>query len=736
MTIWSGARDGYDAYFAEKLWDLIPGLYKELDGLADDPGVLRALVEVVAEQAAHLRRSHDRLWEDQQIEQCADWAVSYIGALVATRILPAQTRRGRRIDVAKTIYYRRRKGTPAILEQLASDIAGWEGVVSEGFRRLIRTPHHLDAPRDALRWKGTADLRVPLLTERAGGPFDVLQHTPDVRKPHGHDGRYGISRLSMHLYRLRSTRLRGVRPRPIPAASDAYTFDPSGRDVPLFARRGRVTAAGDPLDWDGWRPAEPWDVPAPIPCRLLEQEAFEIQEAHLLNLIDDGVLLEAVAEQLRVLRGRRLEGVTELRLALLSRPDAPTLTSAAVVDAIRARTLVEDCGRARLLGHSLRVELDGAPAETRERTSAGTLADWNDPRPERGLVIDPQRGRFRFIEPPPDGLLTVDYHVGVADSIGAGGFARTEPQPADLDRFVDQGLAITDAHLPAEGWLCILDSATYGQPADRADIVAMAIHAAPQQRPYVRLTGDWRLSAADAGDATLLIDGIWVGADAPASLILAGDWEEVRLVNVTLDPGGPVTADTGADLLDPVRLVVTDRVERLIVERSLLGPVLTEGDGTFETISITDSIVQARTGDALNAPEADLTTERATLLGDLVGRTLHASQTLIDGRPLPRNSQSGCFRFSAAREGGTPPEPYRSYFFEPGAGFFRSRRFGDPGFARLRESAPHGLRTGAEAGGEIGAYAGLMEQARAEGLRRKVEEYMPFGLLPVFVYET
>ena len=81
------AHDHFDRYFAEKIWALIPEYYREEDGLAEPPGVLRGFVEVLAQQAATLRRSNDRLWDDQFIDLCAEWAVPYIGELVATRMV-------------------------------------------------------------------------------------------------------------------------------------------------------------------------------------------------------------------------------------------------------------------------------------------------------------------------------------------------------------------------------------------------------------------------------------------------------------------------------------------------------------------------------------------------------------------------------------------------------------------------------------------------------------------------
>ena len=105
------AEDRFEIYFAEKMWEMIPAIYRHEDGLAENPGVLRGLIEVMAKQGAILRRSQDILWDDQFIELCNDWAVPYIGDLLGTRMISALNKRGRRIDVAKTIYYRRRKGT-------------------------------------------------------------------------------------------------------------------------------------------------------------------------------------------------------------------------------------------------------------------------------------------------------------------------------------------------------------------------------------------------------------------------------------------------------------------------------------------------------------------------------------------------------------------------------------------------------------------------------------------------
>ena len=122
------ARDDYREYYTEKLWQWLPAIYRELDD-TEGGGVLRAFVRSIGAQAAFLKRNQDRVWDDGFVELASDWAVPYIADLVATRLVSALDVRARRVDVAKTIYYRRRKGTLLVLEQLISDMTGWDGKV-------------------------------------------------------------------------------------------------------------------------------------------------------------------------------------------------------------------------------------------------------------------------------------------------------------------------------------------------------------------------------------------------------------------------------------------------------------------------------------------------------------------------------------------------------------------------------------------------------------------------------
>src|SRR5258707_1221463 len=187
------------------------------------------MVNRIGAQAAILRRTIARLWEDQSIETCDDWVIAYIANLLATNLVASLDARGQRLDVAKTIYFRRRKGTVSILEEIAADITGWDARVVEFFRRLGRTRHNFDPeigipsetddPAGKLTlqleeglvgfWThtaigGWADLRNRYGTTKSTSAFDEYFHTADFRRGVDMVGWHNIPRLGVFLWRLYS----------------------------------------------------------------------------------------------------------------------------------------------------------------------------------------------------------------------------------------------------------------------------------------------------------------------------------------------------------------------------------------------------------------------------------------------------------------------------------------------------------------------------------------------------
>ena len=794
-------HDHFDRYYAEKIWALIPEYYREEDGLAEPPGVLRGFVEVLAQQAATLRRSNDELWDDQFIDLCADWAVPYLGELVATRMVSALNLRARRVDVAKTIYYRRRAGTPRILEELIADITGWEGKLVEEFRRLGRMRHGLDPHPAAFAGLhtgtmpgGWADLRSAHGAELADSPFEEFHHTPDVRRPRGRAGRYGIAKLGFHLYRLKATRLDNVTPAAGPLAG-TFTFDPSGRDIPLFIRRHR-TDDRERFDWEAWISAKEWEVPSPMRCRVLNHAEFLINEqvlAQLLPILTGPPISLSLANAniilvlLRRFHGQRIP--SESRLFQIS---AALSATPALMNALRnpvawnqllVMSLIDDCGKRALLPIGV-YGTDLAPTTTAEDTSDASVAIKifrNNILPNRFVpvarelivggdlanftatvggvakewVVDPKRGRLRWVGAGAAPQPLVCYHYGFSADIGAGGYDRSESLTAAVTRVISGGGQIQTTvpgnpnFLPPGGVnpdvAQILDSANYTPIDNRNQITNLEFRAANRTRPYLQLTHNWLLNTAAAGESVLTLDGLWIGATGAFQIRLQGDYKLVTLRHMTLDPGG---VDASGNVIRPVPLSIRGNVEKLVIEKSIVGPILVEGAGELTNLEIRDSIVdgQESTAPALSVPAGKVTMRSVTVFGEVEVEWLDASETLITGFTNVTNTQEGCFRFSAVIERQDPlnpasphsrvPHPYESYFVHDFAGTFTSRVFGQPGFAQLSESAPLFLHRGAENGSEIGAFSSLLNPIKLDSLRAKVDEFAPFGLLPVYVFET
>ncbi len=742
--------DKFEIYFSEKIWEMIPSVYRHEDGIAENQGVLRAIVEVVAREAAILRRSHDRLWEDQSIEYSDDWVAPYLADLVGTRLISALNKRARRVDVAKTIYYRRRKGTLRVLEELVSDITGWEGKVVENFRRLGRTRHGLDPQPAPLagRFTGTmpgglADLRQQRGSELVGTPFDEYHHTVDVRRHHGVHGRYNISKLAFHLYRLSVYKVEGVTP--YPRLSFGYTFDPSGREIPLFMPRNRPSD----YDWDEWRSALEWELPAPIRCRVLGHAEYVINESLIQSLFSNGLSQNATNE-LRTLRGRKFRTEGSLREILETLMNSSELleegddNNEGIYFQLLGGAIIDDCGKKALLPNAIQV-VDTGVGVSRQRVVVGDLSKWEENTPVlRRWMIDVERGRFLFLDDQSDedeenvSEVTVTYHYGFSGEIGAGSYDRREIENMEPNRIHQGGgnLALGDSN--SNGITQINDSKTYDLDANIQDVQNLTLQAANLQRPYLRLNSNMLFNTGVNTDSELTLDGLWIGGmrNNTREIVLHGDFERVIIRHTTLDPGG---TDVDKIPILSVPLVIEAKVELLVIDASITGPILTRNGGVVEKLVVCDSIIHGVDPPgglvlSLNVGEVEL--HRVTAFGAMAVHRLHASEALITGNVEVTDTQNGCFRFSAAPEGSRLPKPYESHVIKGFQHYFTSRSFGHPGYAQLSETAPITIRRGAENGSEMGAFSSLINPIKLDSLKAKVDEYMPFGLIPIFVNET
>lgn len=734
----SSANDKFKQFYAEKMWELIPGVYRHEDGLDTNPnpGVLRAIIEVMAEQAAVLRRSQDRLWEDQFIEWCNDWAVPYIGDLLSTRLLSALNKRGRRIDVAKTIYYRRRKGMPQILEELISDISGWDGKLVEAFKRLVRARHGLDpAPQMfAERYTGTlpggvADLRNQVASELSDGPFEEYFHTSDMRKPKGLDGRFGISKLNFYLYRLRAYPV--FDSTPFAVTNTDFMFDPGGRKIPLFSRSNRPKING----WDQWHSAFEWELPAPIRCRLLGHAEYLIREEHIQGLLNNGLpLIEGDA--LKPLVGFQFRNDAELirHTGFLSPGFLPLLMEFSII---------QECGKSQLIPNSVSVSAD-APLGTiaKEMISAANLAGWVTNAVNKQLVIDAELGKFMFL--PPIAAVrnpSCTYYYGFSGPIGAGTYPRPDVEDSNPTNPVPVGGGLINAaFMLATAIVEVQDNKSYSITADNLGVQKFTFQSKNETRPHLQLSKDLVFDTPVNQDAELILDGLWFASpgDQQFNIILRGDYECVIVRNCTFDPGGSLNA-AGENIL-PVSLIIEGNVEKMCIDSCIMGPILTRNNGLVEEeLIIRNSIVQSVANAVMAIEISTGITEivASTVFGTTSVHRLYASDSLFTGKVEALDTQSGCFRFSGAPDSSFLPGPYESFLFKvAGNHWFGSRIFGQPDYAQLTDTIPINIWRGAENGAEMGAFNSLLNAIKLDGLKAKIEEYMPFGLISAFVNQT
>lgn len=725
--------DNYEDYYSDKLWNLIPTVYRFQDTDSfDHPGPLRELVIRIGKQAAILRRSTDRLWEDQSIEACDDWVIPYIADLLDVQLVNGLGTREQRLNVAKTIYYRRRKGTVAVLEELASDITGWNVIAVEFFRHLGRTRHGLD-PKIGLAAEnsfddkltfleeqkligrltrkacgGFADLRSPYSTSKTGTAFDEYFYSTDLRRGMGKSGWYNISHLGVFLWRLYSVSagLRfdrsgpakaGVTPVKSNSSSGTFSvlsFDPTGRKIPLFA------AASHPFG-DTWISPEEWRLPTPISLGLLKHD-FANLYAEVLSTGDSIIDYHS--------------------LGLLD-------------------------GSGNLVDRDA-IEFDKAEFIKPSNTSKVFFID-----PVQGIV-------FCKGSAPKD--LSVFYHYGFASLIGAGEYDRTsftnqlsvEPL-GDIKVFGGKNaLSSQLATLASKGTLTIEDSFTYDEVRNVIGIQNVLLRSFNTCRPLIRLPEvsatsryEWVLEG-DKG-AELTLDGLFISG---GDVVLKGNFKSVTLISCTFDPGTRTQDRIDYELsvddrkLAPSCLWIEGNVQKLVISRCVMAPINERANGLVDELKINDSILQAIGPDPVFRMSLGiLKMQSCTVIGGGNVHRLEATDCLLTDKLDVMDNQNGCIRFSAWATGSRLPRRYECVEIPPQAPIFVSPNFGHSAYAQVIEGVDkmiigsdsgETISEGAENGSEMGAFSKEQYPIKMRALTMKYQEYMPIGLAPIFVNVT
>jgi len=734
---------------SERLYNLLPAIYRIRDVEKGEP--LRALMSILEAEFDRIGSDIDAAYRNAFIETCDDWTVPYIADLLGvTSLRPIEGAliHSLRAYVANTIRYRRRKGTAAVLEQLGWDVAGWRACVSESFRHLD-TNQHMNHLRPEAH--GTLDVRNPDALELLFGPFERATHTVEARRA-TNGGRYRAPTVVLSLWRLQSYPMERAEARAVLEDADGpfgFTFSPLGLDLQLFNAHPRDEVEITHI-------AEEVNLLAPLRRWPLFDELENLRQAEV-----DGKLQEHEP----VYFGAKPPFAIYV-------DDAP--------NPIPPEEIV-----IRDLSEWSEPGFDRPPAGLSYRpTSDPHCADGSDCTQNMAIqaFVDPVLGRIAFSTAAnvlPTSTIHVNYAYGFSADIGGGPYERTETPPdggADLLRVAKSGgsgiyESLTDALdgvNESDAVILIEDNGLYEEEDLDVPLSAsqsVTIEAANGCRPCIRLrtaddspsdpptacaiSGPAEPERADLKLSGLLIDG---------QLELSGN-VNLTIEDCTLAPrrtlvGGEPSDDVVISIHAP-DATVSPAIE---IADSITGPIqLPLGGGP---LVIRNSIVDGFRGDAIEA--ADTVLERSTVFGRTTVRSIEASECIFDQSVVATRTQIGCVRFSHVGESTQDSDPVsktpRRYRCQPdlalerevhrqgkdspsdlddevrdlvkarAAPIFTARRYGEAAYAQLAGICPGEIKTGAEDGGEMGAFCHLQQPHRESNLNTALQEYLPFGL--------
>lgn len=712
---------------SDRLYGLLAAVYRMRDAERGYP--LKALMRVIEEQVDVVEADIARLYENWFIETAEDWVVRYIGDLVG--YVPVAEGNSAadapgcgvpralvpRREIANLIRSRRRKGTLALLELLAADVADWPARAVEFFTLLGRTQNinHLWMARHR-----TADLRDTNAIDLVNGPFDSIAHTVDIRRINSDRtvGRTNIPSVGLFTWRLKSY---SVTETPAYCAEDSgphcFTFSVLGQDGPLFVRPQPET--------DPTHIAEELNVPAAI-----RRHAFDERFA---DYYGPGLSLSIRAEGWGGFRSDEPVPVSLLLPADLTNWAYQPPTNRIAVDPVLGRLAFPP---AQLPKKGVRVSyLYGFPA------------DIGGGEYRRPMLQSPGQ--------------SVVYRVGPGEQFSRIGDAVAQAKVNDA--------ASTIIEITASG--------VYVEPLNVVlrENQSLEIRAGYRIRPVLRMI-DWQTDLPDALSVSLdvgsrfSLDGLIVtgrpvqiqsrreGADrggvCPAQVVIR---------HCTLVPGWATDCDCEPKRPAEPSLELNNVRARVLIEHSILGSIQIQEDEVRSDpipLEITDSIVDA-TADRRQAigatgqtwAHAALTIRRSTVIGIVDIHEMRLGENSIFGGCVNvARRQLGCMRFcyvppgcrtprryrcqpdgviAAVKEGGPDPVQQAPEISNESARVrpqFTASRYGKPGYLQLAITCAAEITRGADDESEIGVYHDLFQPQREANLAVRLEEYTPAGM--------
>ncbi|MCY6493367.1 phage tail protein [Leptolyngbya sp. GGD] len=670
---------------AERLYHLLPAIYRQRDAAEGEP--LRALLAVMETELQAIEADIEGLYENWFIETCEEWVVPYIADLLGVSNLSDQesTRLSHRSYVANTIAYRRRKGTPAILENITMDVANWRSKVVEGFEGVSVTQpvNHVRADKGR-----TLDIRNKSVLDQLNSPFDAASHTVDVRRitsQYSIQGQSNVLNLGLFVWRLQSYPIRNS-----PAAyvsEGCYTVHPLKRDMPLFNRPQTKT--------DITQRTEVIHLPCPLSVETLAADLKEYTARYKeLNQQPPNSNFYGPDRSFNITRNGR---------------------------AVLPNQLV-----------SLRLEDWQRPA-----LEAGQVA------------IDVERGRLVLPDSDQDTALSVSYCYGFSSDLGGGPYDRQQTlanladsdwlQTVAVNNSLERVLADWRTSAKSKGVIQILDNGVYGSrtitlPASSQ----LTLESADGNRPAIQ-SPQIVIEAAEAG-ASLILNGFLL----KGSLIIRGNLN-LTLIHCTVLGG--IEADQNVNLQATIAYSIVGPL-RLPDQRAILTIQDSIVDSRPDATTIAEKAnTFAIAADEAGTSGPVTTLERTTVFGQVnLGELPLASNVIFTAPVTVQRQYSGGIRFSYIPSDSATPPRYRCqpdlWLHQPAQETssndrdrllqpiprFTSVTYGEPGYAQLSQHCAQEISTGADDGSEMGVFHLLHQPQRRAYLQLNLEEYVPSGL--------
>ena len=720
----------------DRLFKLLPAIHRTRD--SEKGGSLAALLKIITEQVNIVEQDIANLYENWFIETCDDWVIPYIGDLIGYQVSheagdPARETMDRtsarnrilisRREIANTIRNRRRKGTLALLELMAADVADWPARAVE-FYKLVNRFQQINQP---VKNRGyLTDIRDTERLSRLDGPFDEVAHTVDVRRINStrSAGRYGLSNIGLFVWRLRSYPTTESPAYCNDSNRTQYSFSRLSNDTQLFA-----LPIQEPLPT---HIAEEVNLPVPI-----RRESFAARTTDYYGL----------GKSLMIWLGNTdRKGQTELQPVPAEKIVSTDLTNWSY-QAGKGQVAI-DPQLGRIAFSQSEAPKDGVWVTFHQ----GFSADVGGGEYERQLSPLANRKLFK-----------VSQNKNAEDSF--------QSIKEAINVWIKQREGHPDVVIEIQDSRSYTEVISFGLlPGER-----MEIRARNGANPAVRLLNyndnkpdalQVRHEPATIGNddkekrlPRLVLDGLLIFG---RGMQVVGEFESVTIRHCTLVPGWSLDGECNPESADEPSLELVDTRTRLQIDHSIVGTIHVRQSETITDpviICVSDSIIDATSSEreALGTPgcpvaHATLTAERSTIIGRVETHAIQlAENSIFTGRIRVARTQLGCLRYCYVAPSSRTP---RRFQCQPdlqtqnlsGAArinqellarpIFTSERFGTHGYCQLATICPDGITTGADDQSEMGVFHDLYQPQRTANLRARLDEFTPSGSDAGIIFAT